>query len=97
MDHTTRLQSLLRSFFFWLMEPAELEAHLRREADYFAAAAGRYRAYADATDHGEYSDTPQQRSLRVAIEGGARLYEALAGWARWAADRPEMATERTRL
>lgn len=97
VDHTTRLQSLLRSFFFWLMEPADLHAHLVREADFFAAAAHRYRAYANATDQGDFSDTPRNRSLRIAIEGGARLYEALEGWARWAAARPDVATDRPKL
>ncbi|MEX5634667.1 PadR family transcriptional regulator [Parafrankia sp. FMc2] len=96
VDHTTRLQSLLRSFFFWLMEPADLNDHLMREADFFAAAAGRYRTYADAADRAEGIDTPQQRSQRIAIEGGARLYEALAAWARWAADRTELTGDRRR-
>ncbi|CUU60722.1 DNA-binding transcriptional regulator, PadR family [Parafrankia irregularis] len=96
VDHTTRLQPLLRSFFFWLMDPGDLNAHLVREADFFAAAASRYRTYADAADQGNVPDTPQQRSLRIAIEGGARLYEALAAWARWAAQRPELAGDRSR-
>ncbi|ABW10532.1 PadR family transcriptional regulator [Frankia sp. Mgl5] len=96
VDHTMRLQSLLRSFFFWLMEPADLNQHLVREAEFFASAAGRYRAYAQATDRGDFPDTPQNRSLRLAIEGGARLYEALAGWARWAAERSEAAGGRPR-
>lgn len=93
VDHTMRLQPLLRSFFFWLMEPNDFAGHLDREAEFFAAAAGRYRAYAAAKDRGEFPDTLQNRSLRIAIEGGARLYEALAGWARWAADHPPVEDE----
>ena len=87
VDHTMRFQPLLRSFFFWLMEPEEMIEHLRREAEFFAATAERYRSYAAAKDRGEFPDTPQNRSLRIAIEGGVRLYAALADWARWAADR----------
>lgn len=84
VDHTVRLQSLLRSFFFWLMEPEDLQRHLTQEAQFFAEAAARYQAYAAAKDRGEFGVSPQTQSLRVAIEAGVRLYQALAEWAEWA-------------
>ncbi|WP_431926319.1 PadR family transcriptional regulator [Nonomuraea jabiensis] len=84
VDHTMRMQSLLRSVFFWLMEPEDLRRHLDREAAHFAREAARYEAYAAAKDRGEFGDSPQTQSLRLAIEGGARLYRALADWAEWA-------------
>ena len=36
VDHTLRSESILRSFFFWLMEPDNLQAHLRRAQQFFA-------------------------------------------------------------
>ena len=84
VDHTLRLEPLLRSAFFWLMTPAELADHLDREAAYFHALARRYRDLAEAKDRGDYGDSPQTRSLRVAVEASARINEALGGWADWA-------------
>ncbi|MBB5777821.1 PadR family transcriptional regulator [Nonomuraea jabiensis] len=88
VDHTLRIQSLLRSAFFWLMEPAELRRHLDEEAAFFAREAARYRAYAEAKDRGEFGDGPQTRSLRIAAEAGVRLHQALADWAEWAKNSP---------
>ncbi|ABW09546.1 transcriptional regulator, PadR-like family [Parafrankia sp. EAN1pec] len=84
IDHTMRVQSLLRSLFFWLMDPDDLRRRLDEEARFFAESAARYRAYADAKDRGEFGDNPQVRSMRVTIEAGVRLYQALADWAEWA-------------
>lgn len=39
------------------------------------------RSHADAKDRGEYGDSPQTKSLRVAIGAGVRFYQALADWA----------------
>ncbi|MFG3013518.1 hypothetical protein ACGFZB_24220 [Streptomyces cinerochromogenes] len=84
VDHTVRLQPLLRSFFFWLMEPEELQRHLAQEARFFTAMAEQYRAYAAAKDRGDFGDSAQTLSTRVAVEAGVRLYQALADWAEWA-------------
>ncbi|WP_379526494.1 PadR family transcriptional regulator [Nonomuraea purpurea] len=84
VDHTLRIQSLLRSAFFWLMEPQDLRRHLETEAAFFAQEAARYRGFAEAKDRGEFGDGPQTRSLRIAAEAGHRLYQALADWAEWA-------------
>jgi len=46
--------------------------------------ARRYRDLAEAKDRGDYGDSPQTRSLRVAVEASARINEALGGWADWA-------------
>ncbi|MCF6469467.1 PadR family transcriptional regulator [Nonomuraea sp. MG754425] len=89
VDHTLRIQSVLRSAFFWLMEPDELRAHLERERAHFAREAEWYRQYAAAKDRGDFGDSPQTRSLRVAAEAGHRLYQALADWADWTLDTRE--------
>ncbi|WP_101834669.1 PadR family transcriptional regulator [Frankia canadensis] len=91
VDHTIRVQPLLRSLFFWLMDPDDLRAHLDAEARFFAESAARYRIYAKAKDRGEFGDSPQSRSMRVTIEAGIRLYDALASWAEWAKTVPPAA------
>jgi DNA-binding PadR family transcriptional regulator len=84
VDHTMRLEPLLRSVFFWLMTPEELTEHLSREATYYETLAATYRQVAEAKDRGDYGDSPQTRSIRIAAEAGIRLADALAGWATWA-------------
>lgn len=77
-------RGLPRSLFFWLMDPDDLRRRLDEEGRFFAESAARYRAYANAKDRGEFGDSPQVRSMRVRIEAGVRLYQALADWAEWA-------------
>lgn len=71
VDHTVRLQPLLRSFFFWLMDPEDPRRHLAPETQYFG-------------------DSAQTQSMRIAIEAGVRLYQALADWAAWAQTVPPL-------
>jgi len=84
VDHTLRLEPVLRSVFFWLMTPEELAAHLEKEAAFYRDLAQKYRALAAAKDRGEYGDTPRTRSIRIAAEAGIRLHQALGDWATWA-------------
>ncbi len=70
------------------MTPEELADHLDREADYFRAAAARYRALAEAKDRGDFGHSAQTQSLRIAAEAGIRITESLAGWATWAKESP---------
>ncbi|WP_040806325.1 PadR family transcriptional regulator [Nocardia concava] len=87
VDHTLRLEPLLRSFFFWLMDPKDLDEHLEREGRYFGDTAAMYRELALAKDRGEFGELdPHAKSKRIAVEAGIRLYEALAEWAEWARD-----------
>jgi DNA-binding PadR family transcriptional regulator len=88
VDHTLRLEPVLRSVFFWLMTPEELAAHLEKEAAFYRHLAEKYRAIAGAKDRGEYGDTAQTKSIRIAAEAGIRLHEALGDWATWAANHP---------
>jgi DNA-binding PadR family transcriptional regulator len=87
VDHTLRLEPVLRSVFFWLMTPEELAAHLEKEAAFYRGLAEKYRALAGAKDRGEYGDSVQTDSIRIAVEAGIRLHEALGDWATWAAAR----------
>lgn len=69
-------------------EPADLRRHLTEESEFFVRPAATYRAYADAKGRGDFGDSPQTQSLRIAAEAGARLYGALAEWAEWATTVP---------
>jgi DNA-binding PadR family transcriptional regulator len=88
VDHTLRLEPLMRSVFFWLMTPQQLAAHLDREAAYYRGLATQYRQVADAKDRGEFGVSVQTKSLRIAAEAGIRLTTALAEWAEWAKANP---------
>ncbi len=87
VDHTLRLEPLLRSVFFWLLTPEQLTSHLQDEAAYYQGLADTYRKLAAAKDRGDYGDSPQTGSLRIAAEAGIRLNDALQEWAEWALDR----------
>ncbi|MGW6282008.1 PadR family transcriptional regulator [Kribbella sp. NPDC055071] len=84
VDHTMRLQPILRSLFFWLMDADDLQRHLAAEAEFYNGIAAQYRQYAEAKDRGEFGNSPQTQALRVAIEAGIKLYAALGEWAEWA-------------
>ncbi|MCP2336033.1 PadR family transcriptional regulator [Actinomadura rupiterrae] len=93
VDHTLRSESVLRSFFFWLMDPDDLHEHLRREQRYFTEIADLARGYAAAKDRGEYGTAPQTKSMRVALEAAIRVYQSLADWAEWAQTVPPATPE----
>lgn len=93
VDHTLRLEALLRSFFLWLIEPEDAVRHLRREAAYYSERADFYRGLAAAEDRGDFGTAPPVQSMRLTVEAAVRLYQALADWARWAVD----VTEQGRL
>lgn len=84
VDHTLRLEPVLRSVFFWLFTPEQLTSHLQDEAAYYQTLADTYRKLAAAKDRGDYGDSPQTGSLRIAAEAGIRLNDALQKWAEWA-------------
>ena len=88
VDHTMRLEPILRSVFFWLMTPTELRAHLDREAAHYRQVADSYRELAEAKDRGDFGDSDRTRSLRIAAEAAIRVNDALADWATWAQEHP---------
>ncbi len=88
-DHTMRLEPLLRSVFFWLLTPDELRDQLDREASYYRQLAAQYRQAAEAKERGDFGETPQAHSLRLTVEAGIRLADALADWAEWSKSRAD--------
>ncbi|MEY9933540.1 DNA-binding PadR family transcriptional regulator [Catenulispora sp. GP43] len=93
VDHTFRMETLFRAYFFWLMEPEDLKAHLASEQAFFAQTAEALRGYAATKDRGDWGTSTQTRAMRIALEAGIRINEALAGWAQWAHDTDIMTAE----
>jgi len=93
VDRTFRMETLLRSFFFWLLEPAELSNHLAVERDFYANTVTTLRAYAAAKDRGDWGSSRQTRAMRIAIEAAIRVNEALAEWADWVIESDVMNSE----
>lgn len=71
---------VLRSFFLWLLEPAEAQAYLAKEAGVHRARARSFEALVVGDDEGS-------GTLRAAVEWGRRRDDALADWAEWAQER----------
>jgi DNA-binding PadR family transcriptional regulator len=83
VDHTMRLEPILRSVFFWLLPTDKLLEHLEAEAAHYRSTAEQYRRLAEAKDRGEFGTSEQTHSLRIAAEAAIRINEALADWAEW--------------
>jgi len=92
VDHTMRLEPILRSVFFWLLPTDKLLEHLDAEAAHYRGAADQYSQLAEAKDRGDFGDSEQTRSLRIAAEAAIRINRALADWAEWARDTTRPAT-----
>src|ERR1700691_5333418 len=89
-DLTRRFEDLLGTV--WPAGHPQIYGELRKlEADGFIQLDSEgprrrktYRAIAAAKARGEYGDTPQAKSIRIAAEAGIRLHQALGDWATWA-------------
>jgi DNA-binding PadR family transcriptional regulator len=93
VDHTIRFEPLLRSYFFWLLDPGELADRLAGEQRYYEEFGTMLRALAAAKDRGEWGTGPQTRAQRMTVEAVLRLSQAMAEWAAWAAENDLMANE----
>jgi DNA-binding PadR family transcriptional regulator len=93
VDHTFRMETLFRAYFFWLMDPEDLKTHLATEQAFFAETAATLRGYAATKDRGDWGTSTQTRAMRIALEAGIRINEALAGWAQWARESELMTAE----
>jgi len=87
VDHVIRSESLIRSFFFWLMIPDDVIKHLASEKEFFSKQAAFYEQYAAAKDRGDFGSSEQTESARITVEAALRMNRALAEWAEWAEQR----------
>ena len=75
-DRRVRSDAALRSFFLWLLEPAEAEQQLGEERSYWQGVLDEFRRIEDEPT----GDNKKARSLRIALEGGIRTVEARLAW-----------------
>jgi DNA-binding PadR family transcriptional regulator len=79
-DRRVRSDAALRTFFLWLLEPAEARAQLERERGYWQGIL----AELEAIRAEPVGTTRKQRAFRLALEGGIRTVEARLEWLEWA-------------
>jgi PadR family transcriptional regulator AphA len=75
-----RNDMLLRVFFAYLVDPGELEAFLRREADFRRSRLAVLEAFAAET-----VTTPSERASELTVHFGIGRLRAEIDWAEWAA------------
>ena len=89
----TRNEVLLRTFFMYLVEPAEAEAFFRREAEHYRLELGALEAFA-----AEEVETPSQRASALTVDAGIRVLKARIEWAERAAENaPALVGRRVRI
>jgi PadR family transcriptional regulator, regulatory protein AphA len=79
-ERRVRSEAALRTFFLWLLDPAEASEHLEREREYWdgvLAELERIRAEPAGT-------TRKEQAFRLALDGGIRTVQARLEWAEWA-------------
>jgi len=79
-DRRVRSDALLRTFFLWLLEPAEALEELARERAY-------WRAQLDELERikaGPRGADRKEQAFGIALEGGIRTISARLEWLAWA-------------
>jgi PadR family transcriptional regulator, regulatory protein AphA len=79
-DRRVRSDAALRTFFLWLLEPAEARAQLERERDHWRDVLGQFERIREEP----FGSTRKERAFRIALEGGIRTVEARLEWLEWA-------------
>ena len=75
-DRRVRSDAALRTFFLWLLDPAEARKQLEVERTYWQGVLDEFlRIEAEPTGRNK-----KARTLRIALEGGIRTVEARIGW-----------------
>jgi DNA-binding PadR family transcriptional regulator len=73
---STRNDALLRVFFAYLVDPAEVEAFLRREVEAYRLRLSELEGFAS-----ERAETPSERASLLTVDAGVRVLEARIEWA----------------
>jgi PadR family transcriptional regulator, regulatory protein AphA len=75
-DRRVRSDAALRTFFLWLLEPAEAREQLEGERAYWQSVLDEFlRIRDEPTGHNK-----KARTFRIALEGGIRTVEARLAW-----------------
>jgi DNA-binding PadR family transcriptional regulator len=80
-SRATRNETLLRTFFIYLVEPAEAEAFFRREAEEYRRELALLKQFA-----AERAEKPSERASALTVDAGIRVLRARIKWAESAAD-----------
>jgi PadR family transcriptional regulator, regulatory protein AphA len=75
-NRSVRNDTLLRVFFAYLVDPAEVEAVLRREADAYRESLASLERFA-----AEPAETPSERASWLTVDAGVRFLKARIEWA----------------
>jgi DNA-binding PadR family transcriptional regulator len=79
-DRRVRSDALLRTFFLWLLAPADAAEHLARERVYWSARLEEL----ERIEAGPRGDDPKEQAFGIALEGGIRMIGARLEWLEWA-------------
>ena len=74
-----RSDAALRTFFLWLLEPAEAAERLEDERAYWRGVLDEYLRIQDEPT----GDNKKARTFRIALEGGIAGVEARLAWLEW--------------
>jgi len=77
----TRNETILRTFFMYLVDPAQAEAFFRREAEHYRQELDVLEGFAR-----EPVSTPSERASALTVDAGIRVLTARIEWAERAAD-----------
>lgn len=77
----TRNETLLRTFFVYLVDPAEAESFFRREAESYRAKLAVLESFAE-----EEVTTPSERASALTVDAGIRVLKARIEWAERSAE-----------
>jgi PadR family transcriptional regulator AphA len=79
-DRRVRNDAALRTFFLWLLEPAEAREHLERERAHWRSLL----AELEKIREQPVGPSRKERAFRLALEGGIRAMTARLEWTEWA-------------
>lgn len=90
-DRRVRSEAALRTFFLWLLEPADARVQLEREREHWQGVLDELEAIR-AQPRGS---TRKEHAFLLALEGGIRTTEARLEWLAWALEQVSSRTWRS--
>ena len=77
-----RVEACLQGFFYWMLEPVEAVALIRRERAFHEAKLEGYESSARSGIN--WAATPERHAQRIMLEAGIRYERGLVEWSDWA-------------
>ena len=79
-DRRVRSDAALRTFFLWLLDPADAQGHIARERRYWRDRLDEL----EAIDAGPRAPGRKEQAFGIALEGGIRSIRTHLDWLDWA-------------